>query len=274
MTNIIDFFIRHKNTLLFVFLLFISLLLTFQAHSYQKSKFVSSTNEITGGIQAFRADVSAYFGLKEANNRLVDENKALRQRLLNLSFETEAIAFPDTTGFTAEYTVFKANVISNQYAQLDNYILIDRGKKDSIAEDQGVITSKGVIGIVEKASDNYARVISVLNTNLAINAQLKNSEHFGTLSWSGGDPNRMQLSDVPRLAEVAVGDTIITNGRSLIFPKGIPVGVVEQYQLDDDDNYYVLDVKLFNDMTSIGNVYIIKNNSREEIEKLNSPDEQ
>src|SRR5699024_12874413 len=83
MTNIIDFFIRHKNTLLFLFLLLISLALTFQAHSYQKSKFISSANTVTGGIYEVRSNVENYFGLKESNQRLINENKDLREKLRN-----------------------------------------------------------------------------------------------------------------------------------------------------------------------------------------------
>src|SRR5690625_5558472 len=60
----------------------------------------------------------------------------LRQRLLNFYIKTDDFVFPDTTGFAADYSVYNANVISNQYINLDNYILIDRGAKDNIGEDQ------------------------------------------------------------------------------------------------------------------------------------------
>lgn len=269
MVNIIDFFIRHKNTLLFVFLMLISLILTSQAHSYQKSKIISSTNFVTGGIYTFSNNIDSYFGLKDANQRLIDENKELRQQLLNKSKGSTAPLFlPDSTGYMADFVVHKANVISNHYNQLDNYILIDKGLRDGLSEDQGVVTSKGIVGIIEKSSRNYSRIISILNGNLAINAQLKRSNHFGTLTWPGGDPNLVKLMDIPRLAKVEIGDTIITNGRSLIFPKGIAIGKVEDYKLDDDEDYFVLDVRLFNDMTNIGNVYIIQNNSKAEIDSL------
>ncbi len=273
MTNIIDFFIRHKNTLLFIFLLLISLGLTFQSHSYQRSKFISSSNAVSGGVFKVRNNIESYFGLKESNHRLINENKKLREKILNFQGENNTYIFPDTTGFSANYTIFNANVISNNYSKLDNYILIDKGGKDNLEEDQGVITSQGIVGVVEKTSKNYSRVISILNTNLAVSAQLKNSEHFGTLSWNGGNPNVVELSDVPRLAKIEKGDTIITNGRSLIFPKGIPIGNVINYELDEAEDYYVVQVRLFNDMTNIGNVYVIRNNSKEEIENLNYSDE-
>lgn len=268
MTNIINFLIRYKDGLLFGFLLLISLFLTIQSHSYQKSKVISSANFFTGGMYSMVNDVDEYFNLKEYNNRLIDENKNLRQQLLNFSVYPVDSLPVETEHYEGDYSIYKAKVIANHYSGLDNYILIDKGAKDSIQREYGVITSNGIVGVVENTSKNYSRIISILNTNLAINAQLKNSEHFGTLSWKGEDPNRMELSDIPRLATVKKGDTVITNGRSLIFPKGIQIGTVEEVTLDQGGDYYLLDIKLFNDMTNIGNVYIIRNNSREEIESL------
>jgi rod shape-determining protein MreC len=132
----------------------------------------------------------------------------------------------------------------------------------------GVVTSKGIVGIVENVSPNYSTVISILNSNSRINAQLKRSNHFGTLVWNGDDPAVVQLTDVPSVAPLAEGDTIITGGRSLIFPKGIPIGAVKNFSLDQSESYYNIDIQLFNDMTNIGYVYIIENTSQSEIRAL------
>lgn len=272
MYNIIDFFIRFKNTLLFLLLLTIALVLTVQTHSYQRSKFVNSANFVTGGLYDWMNDIDVYFDLKKNNKRLIQENRRLRQKMLSVNGRYHDSTFVDSTHYQADYTVYSAQVISNNYSKLDNYILIDRGADDGISEELGVITSNGIVGVVENTSAHYARVISILNTNLAINAQLKKSEHFGTLSWDGKNPNVMQLSDVPRIADVEVGDTIMTNGRSLIFPKGILIGTVKSFKLVEGDNYYLISIELFNDMTSIGNVYIIRNNAQSEIDSLITTD--
>lgn len=268
MANIVDVFIKRKNTLLFVLLLGISLFLVFQTHSFQKSKVVNSANFVSGGLYSWSSNIGKYFNLEKDNNRLVEENKTLRQKLLNATALQSDSTYIDTTSYKSSYTIFKADVISNNYSNLDNYLLIDRGKEDSISSDLGVITSQGIIGIIENTSQHYSRVISILNTNLSINAQLKKSNHYGTLKWNGKDPNLLQLIDVPQTAQIEKGDTIITNGRSLIFPKGIPIGSVEDFKLGVENNYYLITVKLFNDMTDVGNVYVIKNNNQTEIDSL------
>lgn len=269
MSNLFDFFIRYKNTLLFFLLLIISLSLTFQTHSFQRSKVVSSTNFISGGVYSWEDGIRSYFRLGKENKLLVEENNRLREQLYNASFDRDVFGDVADTIFPRKpYKVRPAQVIANRYKNLDNYILINRGSKDSIQPEYGVITNQGVLGVVEDVSRHYARVISILNTKLAINAQLKNSDHFGTLSWDGRNPNVLNLIDIPRTASVEVGDTIMTNGRSLIFPKGIMIGTVEKAKVRSGQNFYDIRVRLFNDMTAIGNVYVIQNERRAEADSL------
>ncbi|PKA82499.1 rod shape-determining protein MreC [Ulvibacter sp. MAR_2010_11] len=267
MQQILFFFIRNKNFLLFGLLFIISLSLTIRSHSFHKSKFVSSSNFITGGIYTLKSDVTDYFGLREENQKLVDENMLLR-KLLESYNSNAANPLPDSTTLPSKYKFFSAKVINNNFSKTKNNITIDRGAKDSIAIDMGVITSKGIVGIINAVSQNYATIQSILNTKSQINAKLKHSEHFGTLKWDTKTPNIVQLTDVPRLAVVKEGDTVVTGGRSTIFPKGILIGTVNEVILGKNDNYYNLNILLFNDMTNIHHVYIIENQAAEEILQL------
>ncbi|WP_345277086.1 rod shape-determining protein MreC [Litoribaculum gwangyangense] len=267
MQQIINFIIRNKNFLLFLLLFCISILFTVQSHSYHKSKFINSANFLTGGVYNSINNISSYFNLKSQNQILVEENKRLRWIIRNSGIKSDSI-FIDSLSFGKSYRFYSANVIKNSYSLTDNYLTINKGKKNSIKQDFGVISSKGIIGIIDKTSTNYATVLSILNTSSRISAQLKNTNHFGTLKWDGKSPEFSQLIDIAKIAPVKVGDTIVTSGRSSIFPKGIPVGIVENFQLDDAENYYKLNVKLLNDMTNLEHVYIIENIDATEINKL------
>ena len=172
-----------------------------------------------------------------------------------------------------EYVLTSSQVVKNSYNSTTNYLTINKGLKDSVKEDHGVITSKGIVGIIDNISSGYARVMSILNTNSQVNAKLKNSDHFGTLSWDAKSPEVVQLVDIQKQAAVAPGDSIVTSGRSTIFPKGIPIGTVISYKLDETENYKTIQVRLFNDMTNIGHVHIIQNTDKEEIQSLEAQDE-
>jgi len=203
MQHIINFLIKNKNFILFLMLLFISLVFTIQSHQYHKSKFINSAN---------------WF-----------------------------------------------------YSKLNNIILVNKGVSDSIKTDMGVITSDGIIGVIDQVGGNNATVISILNSISQINAGLKNTNHFGTLTWNGKDPNVVQLDDLEKLASFKENDTIITGGNSTLFPKGIPIGIVKNFKLNTKNNLYDVNVQLFNDMTSLEHVYIIENLHREEIDNLLAP---
>lgn len=268
MQQIINFLIRNKNNILFLLLLAFSLFLTIQTHSFQKSKFISSANFFTGGVYSWTSDMESYFHLERNNQRLLEENRILRTRLANYGQQPDSLEVIDSLYPEKDYEFQTAEVINNNHGKINNYLTIDRGKEDGLTRDMGVVTSEGLVGIVENLSENYATVISILNSQSRINVQLSKSDHFGTLVWNGNDPNVVQLTDVPGLAPVAKGDTVITGGRSHIFPKGIPVGEIEDYTLDQSQSYYTIDIRLFNDMTNIGFVYLIANKNKEEVIQL------
>ncbi|WP_224491595.1 rod shape-determining protein MreC [Robertkochia flava] len=269
MQQIINFLIRNKTFITYLVLLSVALGLTFNAHSYHNTKFVNSANWITGGVYNLSDGVSDYFHLREYNQQLVEENLRLRSLLVN---QPEIITSGDSL-FPADsllrnYRIYPATVVKNSYSKERNYLLIDQGKDNNIGQDMGVISSHGLVGIVENTSSGYATVQSVLNTLSEINASVKHTNNFGSLQWDGKTLNVVQLVDILRAAPIKAGDTIITGGMSSIFPKGIPIGKIRDFELDVSENYYIINVELFNDMATLDHVYVIENLDREEILEL------
>ena len=267
MQQIINFIIRNKNFLLFLLLFGLSLLFTIQSHSYHKSKFINSANFLTGGAYNTINNISTYFHLKPQNKILSEENRKLRKLLSHAEIKNDSI-FTDSLMFGKSYRFYTANIIKNSYSLRNNILTLNKGENDSIKQDFGVISSKGIVGIIHKTSSNYATAVSILNTTVSISAKLKQSNHSGSLTWNGDDSQIIQLEDIPKIATVAIGDTITTSGQSLIFPKGVPIGIIDDFKLDQAENYYEINVQLFNDMTNIEHVYIIENENKEEIANL------
>ncbi|MCB7481508.1 rod shape-determining protein MreC [Christiangramia sediminis] len=268
MQQIFNFLIRNKNSILFLILLAVSVFLTIQNHAFQKSRFISSANFVTGGVYSWSNNLNTYLHLDEYNERLLEENNKLRNIISNINDSISVEKQLDSISFEGDYLFRTARVINNNFTKVDNYLTLNRGENSGIQPEYGVITSQGIVGIVDRTNKEYSRVISILNSRSRINAQLSNTNHFGSLIWDGKDPNVVQLTDVPRQAPLQKGDTIITGGRSLIFPKGIPIGSIEDFSLDQTQSYYTINIKLFNDMTNIGYVYIIENVNKEVVEEL------
>jgi len=267
MQQIFNFILKNSNRLLFLLLLVISFSLTIQSHSYHKSKVISSANFFTGGIYEKVNNIDEYFNLKSQNDQLAQENARLKSLLFNQKDTTKLPQIDSIKGIN-KIDIIVSKVIRNSYSVHENYLTINNGSVSGIKPNMGVINSSGIIGIVDNTSKNYSTIISILNVKSQINAKIKKSNHFGSLVWNGKSTGFVQLIDVPRLAGVRKGDTIVTGEQSVIFPPNIGIGTIENVYIDDKTNYYTLNIKLFNDMTNLGHVYIIKNKDAAEITNL------
>lgn len=267
MQQIVNFFLRNKATLLFLLLFGLSLIFTIQSHSFQRSQFIHSANFLSGGIYNTTNNISKYFDLIEENNKLQEENSNLRSLVFNSSSIADSI-YIDSISYNKKYRITPAILINNSYTKANNTLLINKGTKDNIEPDLGVISSKGIVGITRNMNSKYATVISILNTTISINAKLKQSNHSGSINWDTKDPRFVQLTEMPKNAPLKKGDTILTSGKSSIFPKNIPVGSVVDFKLDTAENFYIVTIQLFNDMTSLDHVYVIKNQDKKLINQL------
>ncbi|WP_269226481.1 rod shape-determining protein MreC [Flavobacterium eburneipallidum] len=272
MQQIFNFIYKNSNRLLFLLLLGISLFLTIQSHSYHRSKVISSANFLSGGVYEQINDFSEYLNLRTQNDALAQENAKLRSLLFQVE-DSASIPKIDSIKGVRAIDIVVSKVIHNNFNGHENYLTINSGDLDGVQTDMGVINSQGIVGIVDNTSANYATVISILNKKSQINAKLKKSNHFGSLSWNGKSTGFVQLTDIPRLAAIRKGDTIVTGGQSVIFPENINIGTVDNIFTDEETNYYTLNIRLFNDMTNLGHVYVIKRKDRDEIINLEKKEE-
>ena len=267
MQQIFNFILKNSNRLLFLLLLGISLSLTIQSHSYHRSKIISSANFLSGGVYEKINNISEYLNLRTQNDALAEENARLRSILFNTKDNASAPKMDSIKGLHPS-DIIVSKVIHNSYNSHENYLTLNSGSLQGVKSDMGVINSLGIVGIIDNTSPRYATVLSLLNIKSQINAKIKKSNHFGSLVWNGKSTGFVQLIDIPRLAAIRKGDTIVTGGQSVIFPENLNIGTVDKIYIDNQTNYYTLDIKLFNDMTNLGHVYIIKSKDREEIINL------
>ena len=270
MRLILLFFSKQRDFLVFLLLFIFSFSLVLNGNSLQRSKFLYVATGVVGAVYLLRTGVVQYFSLKQQNEQLAQENKQLHEQLLKeRAQKLEELAKDPILLYAPEqYKVYRAEVIKNSYQLSKNYLIINKGQRDSIREDMGVVSPGGIVGIIDKTTTDYASVQSVLNTLSKISATHKKSGYYGTLSWDGKDPNVVQLTDIPSLATISPGDSIVTAGHSSIFPKGIPVGKVLSVNANTRDNSLLSQVKLFTNMQQLQHVYIIKNRDQAPIRAI------
>ncbi len=268
MQQIFGFFIKNGVRLFFLLLLGISLWLTTSHHNYHRSKFVNSSNRVSGVVYTKTSSIGDYFSLKSDNERLYQENLELKQLLLNVQELTENSDTDVPQDLDKNFVVYGSKIIKNSFRKQKNILTIKGGEKLGIKRDMGVINDKGIVGIVENTGDNFSTVLSVLNTDFQIVAKLKKNNQFGTLIWDGKSTGFVQLIDIPRIESIVKGDTVVTGFSSKAFPENIPIGTIDRVLMDNTTNSSTLHIRLFNDMTSINYIYVVENLHKDEIKAL------
>ncbi len=265
MRQLINALLKYKNTLLYTALLIISLNFLYQRSFFHQSIFSKAALAISSSFELVTENIFYYMNLKEINEKLLAEN--IKLKALELMYFTKQL--PENKVIdTFDFQVFGAKVIKNSYNNTRNYLMIDKGYQDGIEVEMGVISSDGILGIINQVTANFSSVISILHRDLKINAGFKKNGAYGNLSWKGSHPKRMKLDDVSTLNPVVLGDTIVTGGMSDYFPHGIPIGKVFSFEKPKTEGYYDIEIELFSNLTQKKTVYILKNKKKFQLNQL------
>ena len=265
MRNLLAFLAKYNQWFVFILLEVISFALLFRYNSFQGSVFFSSANAVAGKIYEYRSDVTTFFSMSQNNKRLTERNLMLEQEVKTLS---QYIARNNGDSLVLDkyqkqmlkdFRLIPAKVISSSLDKEDNLITLDKGKADGIHEDMGVACGMGIVGVVYMASDHYSIVIPVINKNSNISVTIKKRGYFGFLHWKGGPADIAYIDDVPRHAKFALGDYVITNGYSSIFPPGIMVGKILHVFNSSDGLSYRVQLRLATDFGNLRHVCVIDN---------------
>lgn len=279
MRNLLNFLIKYNYWFLFLILEVASFVLLFRFNHYQQSVIFTSASEVVGKVYEVSGGISEYFHLKSSNEKLMDRNIWLEQRVAYLEKLLETSAADSVWRQQRDLPfdtcrTFQASVVKNSINRKDNYITLDVGTEAGVRPDMGVVGVDGVVGIVYKTSAHYSLVIPLLNSKSSISCKIVESDYFGYMQWDGQDSRYAYLRDLPRHAEFQLGDTVVTSGYSTVFPEGLMVGVVDDWQDMHDGLSYLLRVKLSTDFGKLNNVRVISRSRQDEQKALEKAEEE
>lgn len=233
----------------------------------KKNAVFSSANSVSGYFQKKIDTWFAYFALDKENEILRKENLNLRKQLNLKSGQSLSNGLQQDSLMldSIKYRYFSAKVINNSIYLKQNYITVDIGSLDGVRKNFGVIGPNGVVGIVVAVTNHYSLVVSLLNNRVGISGKIKKSHHFGSVHWNENDYRQASLMEIPNHVSIAIGDTIVTNGFSAIFPPNINIGTIAEFSTNKSNNFYEITIKLATNFKNLYNVYIIDNTTRGEL---------
>jgi rod shape-determining protein MreC len=228
---------------------------------YSRARLLGLSDRMVGGVYGAVAGAERYMSLGRTNRLLEDKVVALENELATYRdylSQTALDSIRAVEGFRHQH-VAAARVVHNSIGKRENFFTVDRGSYDGVERRMAVVSLDGhMVGYVEEVSARNAICVSVRNTEFRASGLFAGSRQFGSISWQGGDPRVVRLSEVPKYAEVERGDTIVTRS-SLNFPEGLMVGTVEGFTVDEARASYDIDVKLGVDVATLKTVLLIKN---------------
>lgn len=262
MYNLFIFIKKYNAVILFILLEVLCIVMIVQSLPYHNRKMVNVSNNIVGGIRKTISNWYDYLHLKNENESLAKYNALLLSRLSCDEIEEDSAYYDD------RFTYIPAHVINNSIYEMNNFILVDKGKVDGIEPEMGVICDNGIVGKVLNVSNHYASVMSLLNSNSMISCRFIDNQYVANVEWDNENYRFGFVKDIPSHLIINIGDTLVTSGFSNSYPANIMVGTIEENMSSDNDMFGTAKLKFSTNFSTLRHVYIVKNNYREEIDSL------
>jgi len=264
MRSLLNFLARYNNLIIFLLLEGLSVYFLATRNSYHNTRVLFGVRRLTQGIDERLSNARSYLSLRAVNVVLSDENAALKNSIEKFVRGENPIFFSVSDSiFNQKYIHTAASVIDNSINRQKNFFTINKGLKQGITKDMAVTAGNGVAGVIVGCSDNYSIAMSMLNLDFRLSARIKSNGYYGSLSWEGRDYRKAVLSEIPQHVQVSVGDTVETTGYSAIFPEGIMIGTVSEFEKMGGD-FYKITISLVTDFKKLRFVDVIGNMQKTE----------
>jgi len=271
MRNLLNFLAKYNNLILFLLFEGFALYLVGTGNSYHNSRIIKGVRGISRVAEEKIERARKYLHLQEINTNLAFENVTLKNTIEQMKKKENQLFFSVSDSILQQQYIYTAaEIVNNSVNKQKNFFTLSKGRKQGINIDMAVVSPEGVAGIIVASSDNYSIGMSLLNLDFRLSSKIKSNGYFGSLSWDGRDYRFAILNEIPQHVSVNVGDTVETTNFSAIFPEGIMVGTVSDFEKTGGD-FYKIKVLLSTDFKKLNYVRVIgnmKKNEQQDLEKL------
>jgi rod shape-determining protein MreC len=273
MRNFLAFIRRFRVLLFFALLQGFALTVYFTFSAFPRTQYLTTASSVSGTVMDWRNDITKHFELSNSNKKLQAENAKLRDQLLENMIALSAPLGMDSVVLTKEdymqrFEYIPGTIISSSFSRRNNYFTLNIGKKQGVKRGMGVISDKGIVGVVHNVSEHFSVIKSCLTKDINTDILIVESGEPGFLEWDGRDPRRGSMTGVSNDRSIKKWSRIVTGGKSGIFPRGIPVGKVEKSKPVEGQPVWDVTVLFAENFRTVQYVYVVKNILKAEQDKL------
>ncbi|MDZ4181099.1 MAG: rod shape-determining protein MreC [Coriobacteriia bacterium] len=195
-------------------------------------------------VRAFSAWVGGFGVSRGEAQALRDQNAQLRTRVAELEearLENERLS--RLLGFVeaGELDAVGARVIGRPATAWEGTLLIDRGTRDGVEVGMPVLAPEGLLGQTVEVTERSAKVRLITDQRSGVAGILQPTRAEGIIS--GSIDGRLSMDFVSREITVTVGDVVLTSGMGGVYPKGLLIGEVSSFSLQDNDLFPKIGVR-------------------------------
>jgi rod shape-determining protein MreC len=179
------------------------------------------------GVQEAWYGYLALHQVSEENRRLQHELQALRGRnneLRELGVAGQRLAALLALKERLHAKTVAAQVIGRDATNWYRAIVLDKGARDGVKAEMGVMAPDGAVGRVVKVTPFTAIVLLITDPNNAVTGLIQRTRDEGIVE--GTTEGRARMKYIPLLATLQSGDVIVTSGLTGGFPRGVPLGTI------------------------------------------------
>lgn len=201
-----------------------------------------------GGLGVSRSEIEA---LKRQNTELRVSVAELEEARLENARLQKIVGFVEASKLEA----LGARVIGRPPSAWEGSLLIDRGSADGVKTGMPVLAPEGLLGQTVEVTEHSAKVRLITDQRSGVAGLIQTVRAEGVVR--GSIEGRLSMEFVSREATVTVGDVVITSGMGGVYPKGLLIGQVEVFELNDNDLYPSITVVPTADFDGIEEVVVL-----------------
>jgi rod shape-determining protein MreC len=200
---------------------------TRQAVLFLMSPVIKVTAVTVSSVSRVWGDYVDLRNLREESLRLTREAAVLQRRISYL--EEQALETQRLQGLLAMKEISRAEFLAARVVGKDatnwfKTVLIDRGSLAGIRRNMPVVAPDGLVGRVVEVTPTAAKVQLITDPVSAAGGLIQRTRVIGIVSGSLGAGLKVRY--LPLMADIVIGDEVVTSGMGGVFPKGIPLGRV------------------------------------------------
>lgn len=233
---------------------------TRQALLFVASPFIRVTAATIHGITGTWQDYVDLRTVREENKRLQLETTMLKRRLDQLqdqALETQRLERMLAMRRASQAEFLTARVVGKDATNWFKTIVLDRGSLEGIRRNQPALAPDGLVGRVVEVTPTSARVQLLTDPVSAVGGLIQRTRVTGIVSGNLGAGARVRY--LPLMADVIVGDEVVTSGMGGVFPKGILIGRIASVERKSGALFQEASLQSAVDLSRLEEVLILTN---------------